>query len=91
MSGSSAQGVGHYRRATYPHRHRGRPVGSVLVHGLNLDLAIVSDDAGQFNVFLHALCWIHAERVLAKLVGFNDEQRRALEQSRTVVWECTAI
>jgi len=25
--------------------------------------------------------------VLAKLVGFNDEQRAALEQVRTIVWE----
>jgi hypothetical protein len=62
-------------------------LGSVLMHGINPELAIVSDDAGQFNVLLHALCWIHAERVLAKLVGFNDDQRAALEQVRTVVWE----
>jgi hypothetical protein len=62
-------------------------LGSVLLHGLNPGLAIISDDAGQFNVLLHGLCWIHAERVLAKLVGFNDDQRAALEQVRTVVWE----
>jgi hypothetical protein len=62
-------------------------LGSVLMHGINPELAIVSDDAGQFNVLIHALCWIHAERVLAKLVGFNDDQRAALEQVRTVVWE----
>jgi hypothetical protein len=37
-------------------------------------------------VLLHALCWIHAERVLAKLVGFNDAQRQALAQVRTSVW-----
>jgi hypothetical protein len=61
-------------------------LGSVLKHAINPQLAIVSDDAGQFNVLLHALCWIHAERVLAKLVGFNDDQRAALEQVRTVVW-----
>jgi hypothetical protein len=23
---------------------------------------VVSDDAGQFNVGHHALCWVHAER-----------------------------
>lgn len=65
----------------------GALLGSVLSHGVNPELAILSDDAGQFNVMLHALCWIHAERVLAKLVGFNDEQRAVLEQVRTVVWE----
>jgi hypothetical protein len=72
----------HVRIAT-----EGALLGSALKHGLNPQLAIVSDDAGQFNVLLHALCWIHAERLLAKLVGFNDEQRQALEDVRTTVWQ----
>lgn len=74
--------VRHIRIAT-----EGALLGSVLEHGLNPQLAIVSDDAGQFNVLCHALCWIHAERLLAKLVGFNDSQREALEQVRTAVWQ----
>ena len=65
----------------------GALLGAVLAHGVNPDLAIISDDAGQFNVLCHALCWIHAERILAKLVGFNDEQRADLEQVRTAVWK----
>jgi hypothetical protein len=65
----------------------GALLASVLSHEINPGLVIISDDAGQFDVLLHALCWIHAERVLAKLVGFNDEQRTALEQVRTTVWE----
>jgi hypothetical protein len=65
----------------------GALIGSVLSHGINTELAIISDDAGQFNVLIHALCWVHAERVLAKLVGFNDEQRVALEKIRNSVWE----
>jgi len=72
----------HVRIAT-----EGALLGSVLKHGVHPQLAIVSDDAGQFNILCHALCWIHAERVLAKLVGFNDAQREALEQVRTAVWE----
>jgi hypothetical protein len=64
----------------------GALLGAVLSHEINPSLVIVSDDAGQFNVLLHALCWIHAERILAKLVGFNDMQREALEQTRTAVW-----
>lgn len=72
----------HVRIAT-----EGALLGSVLDHGINPKLAIISDDAGQFNVLLHALCWIHAERLLAKLVGFNDEQRQALEQVRSAVWQ----
>ena len=35
--------------------------GSVVAHGLLKDAVIVSDDAGQFNVGSHALCWVHAE------------------------------
>jgi hypothetical protein len=65
----------------------GALMGAVLAHGVSPTLGIVSDDAGQFAVLCHALCWIHAERVLAKLVGFNDAQRAALEQVRTTVWE----
>ena len=72
----------HIRIAT-----EGALLGAALEHGLNPELAIVSDDAGQFNVLCHALCWIHAERVLAKLVGFTDSQRAALEQVRTAVWQ----
>ena len=38
---------------------------------------MTSDDAGQFNVGSHALCWVHAERLIHKLVGFNHRQRQA--------------
>ncbi len=72
----------HVRIAT-----EGALIGSVLTHGLPADFMIISDDAGQFNVFVHALCWVHAERTLAKLIGFNDEQSAALEQVRTTVWD----
>jgi hypothetical protein len=72
----------HVRIAT-----EGALLGSVLEHGVSRELAIVSDDAGQFDVLRHALCWIHAERLLAKLVGFNDAQREALEQVRSAVWQ----
>ena len=61
-------------------------LGSAIEHGVHLDLAIISDDAGQFDVLLHALCWIHAERVFSKLIGFNDAQREALEACRSAIW-----
>ena len=75
----------HVRIAT-----EGALLGTVIEHGVNPDLVIVSDDAGQFNVLLHALCWIHAERVFVKLVGFNDPQREALAGVRTEIWELYA-
>jgi hypothetical protein len=64
----------------------GALLGSILEHGLNKDLVILSDDAGQFNVFLHALCWVHAERTINKLVGFNEQQREALNSVRDQLW-----
>lgn len=65
----------------------GALLGCVLRRRINSELVIVSDDAPQFEVLLHALCWIHAERILAKLVGFSDAQRADLEKTRTVVWK----
>lgn len=64
--------------------------GSVIAHGFLRDAVIVSDDAGQFNVGAHALCWIHAERLIHKLDTFNDIQRRAVEQTRARVWRLYA-
>jgi len=60
---------------------------SVLSGDINPALAIISDDAGQFDVFRHGLCWLHAERTLNKLLGFTDEQRAALEAKRGQVWD----
>ena len=69
----------------------GALIGSALEHGLNPELVIISDDAGQFNVLIHALCWIHAERSIAKLIGYNDKQRAALENARTQIWDLYQI
>jgi Transposase IS66 family len=46
----------------------------------------VSDDAGQFRVGEHALCWVHAERLIHKLIPANDKQRNAVEVARRTVW-----
>ena len=72
----------HVRIAT-----EGALVGSVLQNGFNPELVIVSDDAGQFSIFKHALCWIHAERSVNQLVGFHDSHRKALEKIRTQIWD----
>ncbi len=68
----------------------GALMGSLLETGFNRELAIISDDAGQFNVFLHALCWVHAERTIHKIVPFNEEQRKALELIRDRIWKLYA-
>ena len=47
---------------------------------------ILSDDAGQFRVGDHALCWVHAERLVHKLIPANDRQRNAVEVTRRMIW-----
>jgi hypothetical protein len=76
-------------------RHRkiaseGALLGSALEHGLRPDLVVVSDDAGQFDVWLHALCWVHAERNLNKLIPQSEVQRAALETVRQALWQLYA-
>jgi len=74
------------------HRHikiatEGALLGSVLYHGLPRSLVIISDDAGQFNILNHALCWIHAERSINKLIAPSEEKRQILEKVRTQIWD----
>ncbi len=60
--------------------------GAVAAHGFLKDTVIVSDDAGQFNVGLHALCWVHAERLVHKLDTFTAVARAAKETIRALIW-----
>ena len=61
--------------------------GAVAAHGFLNEAVIVSDDAGQFNVGDHALCWIHAERLVHKLETFTDQQRVAQQRMRKLIWD----
>jgi hypothetical protein len=61
--------------------------GSIRAHGFLGETVIVSDDAGQFNIGTHALCWIHAERLVHKLTGFNDRDRAAHQRVRSLIWD----
>ena len=74
-------GAGHRRLMT-----EAALVGAIVARGLLTDTVIVSDDAGQFNVFSHALCWIHAERHLRRLVCVTAEQQRLVDLQRQLVW-----
>ena len=60
--------------------------GSIQAHGLLQNTVIVSDGATQFRLDDHADCWIHAERLVHKLDSFNDDQRRAIEIERELIW-----
>src|SRR5579863_9902417 len=76
-------------------RHRqivteGALLGELAARGLHERLAIVSDDAGQFNVLRHALCWIHAERLIHTLLPLNEDHREDIATVRGQVWELYA-
>ena len=64
----------------------GALIGSIVEHGICEHLVIVSDDAGQFNVLLHALCWIHANRAIDKIVPFTDQAKKDLNTIKDQVW-----
>jgi hypothetical protein len=71
--------------------------GAVAAHGFLCEAVVVSKpalgpakpdpwDAGQFDVGQHALCWIHAERLVHKLETFTDQQRAAQQHVRGLIW-----
>src|SRR3990167_6961215 len=77
-------------------RHRqiateGALVGSILAKGFFVDLTIMSDDAGQFNIFQHILCWIHAERKINELVPLHDAHAKDIEHIRSLFWVIYAL
>jgi hypothetical protein len=47
---------------------------------------IVSDGARQFRVADHALCWVHAERLVYKLEPANAAHRKAVALTRALIW-----
>ena len=49
-------------------------------------LAVISDGAGQFNVLQHGLCWVHAERLIHKLIPLNDAHREDINRVRDEIW-----
>jgi transposase IS66 family protein len=60
----------------------------LLAQDLYSDLVLISDDAAQFKLlaFLHALCWVHQERHVARLIPLTEDQRVAHEQMRDAIW-----
>jgi hypothetical protein len=72
----------HVRSAT-----EGALLGGLVARGVAPDLGVLSDGAPQFVLFVHAGCWIHAERPLAKLVPHNEQHRAAIEKVRNHIWE----
>ncbi len=73
-------------------RHRrmaseGALLGSLIAHGVSPELGVMSDGARQFDVLLHILCWIHMERLLARMNPISELHRQAIEKIRDQIWE----
>src|SRR5260370_40993121 len=60
--------------------------GAIRHQGLLQDTVVVSDDAGQFRVGIHALCWGHAERLVPKLVPASDKYRNSIAAAKRLIW-----
>jgi hypothetical protein len=61
--------------------------GHLIAIGIPKGLAVLSDDAGQFNVFDHFLCWIHEERHLKGITPYNEQNRQEIEDVLMHFWE----
>jgi hypothetical protein len=75
-------GERHVRIAT-----EGALLGGLVERGVSPELVVLSDGAPQFDVFMHASCWIHAERPLARMVPYHDAHRAVIEKIRAHIWE----
>lgn len=62
-------------------------LGSAIEHGLSPELIILSDGARQFNLLVHALCWIHMERGIRRLPGKTARHRQQIQEVQTLLWE----
>jgi len=63
--------------------------GTLMHYEMYVGQPLVSDDAGQFKIsgLLHALCWLHAERSIRKLVPLNPREQEAVDGVRDAVWK----
>ncbi|HEV3261283.1 MAG TPA: transposase [Gemmataceae bacterium] len=65
----------------------GALLGGLVARGIAPALGVLSDGAHQFIIFVHAACWVHVERPLAKLIPKNEDHRVAIEHLRGQIWE----
>jgi hypothetical protein len=65
----------------------GALLGQVIEQGVAAELVVLSDGALQFDILVHASCWVHAERPLARMVPYTEEHRGEIERVRQQIWE----
>ncbi len=62
-------------------------LGHLIDRRMPESMVILSDDAGQFDVMVHALCWIHVERNLQKIHAYTKQQRQELDLLLNAFWQ----
>ena len=72
----------HVRIAT-----EGALLGQLIEQGVSPNLLILSDGALQFDILIHASCWVHAERPFERAIPYNEAHRAALERVRQQSWD----
>jgi Transposase IS66 family len=72
----------HVRFAT-----EGALLGCLIDQGVSPHLVVLSDGAPQFDILVHASCWIHAERPLARMIPYSEPHRQAIENARDSIWQ----
>ena len=65
----------------------GALLGCLIEQGVSPQLLVLSDGAGQFDILVHASCWVHAERPLTRLIPYGEEHRLAIARVQIVLWE----
>lgn len=61
-------------------------LSGAIANGLPKDLIILSDGAPQFDILTHALCWVHIERPLKKLIPTYEEHQEQVAEVRNDLW-----
>ena len=79
--------VGIFKNSHVKTATEGALLGAILASGVSPDLGIVSDGAGQFRMRSHGLCWVHAERLINKLIPFTEAQRQAVAIVQGEIWD----
>lgn len=64
----------------------GALLGSAIFHGLKPNMGIMSDAAGQFDVLIHVLCWIHEERHYRKFIALTEDEKVLIDGIRDGIW-----
>lgn len=61
-------------------------IGTIVEDGFDTSTIIHSDDAGQFALFVHSLCWKHIEKPLRKLKTYTNRQEEQLDKVKQEFW-----